>query len=198
MHAAAAVSLRAPVPALGRARPPIAGKRRPLQVGSAIAPSPASVDADRVRKDENECVVNTYGRTLDAPVFTHGLGCKMWDTEGKEYLDFCAGIAVNCLGHCDPDWVAAVTEQANKLCHVSNLYHTEPGATLAQLVDTCFADRVFYCNSGTEANEGAIRVRQEGADDEGQSRRSGRHGVGHGDSLLLQLLPRPHPRRAQP
>ena len=158
MHAAAAVSLRAPVPALGRARPPTAGKRRPLQVRSAIAPSPASVDADRVRKDENECVVNTYGRTLDAPVFTHGLGCKMWDTEGKEYLDFCAGIAVNCLGHCDPDWVAAVTEQANKLCHVSNLYHTEPGATLARkLVDTCFADRVFYCNSGTEANEGAIK-----------------------------------------
>ena len=99
----------------------------------------------------------TYGRG-NTPVFTHGLGCKMWDTEGKEYLDFTAGIAVNCLGHSDPAWVAAVTEQAGKLCHVSNLYHTEPGATLARrLVDTSFADRVFYCNSGTEANEGAIK-----------------------------------------
>ena len=157
MHSAS-VSLRAPVSSLGRRRAPIASSRRPLAVRSAIAPSkPASVDADQVRKDENECVVNTYGRTLDAPVFTHGLGCKMWDSTGKEYLDFCAGIAVNCLGHCDPDWVRAVTEQANKLCHVSNLYHTEPGSTLARkLVDSCFADRVVYCNSGTEAHEGAI------------------------------------------
>ena len=58
----------------------------------------------------------------------------------------------------DPVWVAAVTEQASKLCHVSNLYHTEPGATLARkLTDDCFADRVFYCNSGAEANEGAIK-----------------------------------------
>jgi len=65
---------------------------------------------------------------------------------------------VNVLGHSDPAWVAAVTEQAGKLCHVSNLYHTEPGARLARkLVDGCFADRVFYCNSGTEANEGAIK-----------------------------------------
>lgn len=62
------------------------------------------MDADAVRKDENECIVGTYGRGA-SPVFTHGLGCKMWDTEGKEYLDFTAGIAVNCLGHSDPAWV---------------------------------------------------------------------------------------------
>jgi acetylornithine aminotransferase len=82
----------------------------------------------------------------------------MWDTTGKEYLDFTAGIAVNVLGHSDPDWVAAVSEQAGKICHVSNLYHTEPGATLARkLVNDSFADKVFYCNSGTEAIEGAIK-----------------------------------------
>ena len=108
-------------------------------------------------KDESECILGTYGRG-PTPVFTHGKGCVIWDTEGREYLDFTAGIAVNCLGHSDPDWVAAVTEQAGKLCHVSNLYHTEPGATLARkLTDDCFADRVFYCNSGAEANEGAIK-----------------------------------------
>ena len=117
-----------------------------------------TLDADVVRRDENECVVNTYGRALDAPVFTHGSGCVMWDSDGNRYLDFCAGIAVNVLGHSDPDWVEAVCEHAGKLCHVSNLYHTEPGATLARkLTDTCFADRVFYCNSGTEANEAAIK-----------------------------------------
>jgi acetylornithine aminotransferase len=123
----------------------------------AIADPAAGVDAETVWKDESECILGTYGRG-PTPVFTHGKGCVIWDTEGREYLDFTAGIAVNCLGHSDPDWVAAVTEQAGKLCHVSNLYHTEPGATLARkLTDDCFADRVFYCNSGAEANEGAIK-----------------------------------------
>ena len=78
---------------------------------------------------------------------------------GKEYLDFTAGIAVNALGHSDAGWQAAVTEAAGQLCHVSNLYLTEPGATLAKsLVEaTPFADRAFFCNSGTEANEAAIK-----------------------------------------
>jgi acetylornithine aminotransferase len=73
-------------------------------------------------------------------------------------LDFTAGIAVNALGHSDAGWAAAVAEQATQLCHVSNLYLTEPGASLAKtLVETSFADRVFFCNSGTEANEAAIK-----------------------------------------
>ncbi len=123
----------------------------------AIADPATGVDAETVWKDESECILGTYGRG-PTPVFTHGKGCVIWDTEGREYLDFTAGIAVNCLGHSDPDWVAAVTEQAGKLCHVSNLYHTEPGASLARkLTNDCFADRVFYCNSGAEANEGAIK-----------------------------------------
>ena len=134
----------------------VAGRAR-VSRAEAIADPAAGVDAETVWKDESECILGTYGRG-PTPVFTHGKGCVIWDTEGREYLDFTAGIAVNCLGHSDPDWVAAVTEQAGKLCHVSNLYHTEPGATLARkLTDDCFADRVFYCNSGAEANEGAIK-----------------------------------------
>ena len=126
-------------------------------VPSAIKDPTSTIDATTVWKDESECIVGTYGRG-NTPVFTHGLGCLMWDTTGKEYLDFTAGIAVNVLGHSDPDWVAAVSEQAGKICHVSNLYHTEPGATLARkLVNDSFADKVFYCNSGTEAIEGAIK-----------------------------------------
>ena len=156
---AASISGRPVFATRPRARGPSRGRSALRVRAEAIADSSvdSSVDAATVVKDENECVVNTYGRG-SGPVFTHGLGCKMWDTTGKEYLDFTAGIAVNVLGHSDPAWVAAVTEQAGKLCHVSNLYHTEPGATLARkLVNGCFADRVFYCNSGTEANEGAIK-----------------------------------------
>nr|CAD1841957.1 unnamed protein product [Ananas comosus var. bracteatus] len=78
--------------------------------------------------------------------------------DGKEYLDMTAGIAVNSLGHGDPDWAKAVAEQANTLAHVSNLYYSSPQLTLAtRLVDCSFADRVFFTNSGTEANEAAIK-----------------------------------------
>lgn len=77
---------------------------------------------------------------------------------GKEYLDFAAGIAVNCLGHSDPGWQAALAEQAAQLCHTSNLYLTLPGGRLARgLVERSFADRVFFANSGTEANEAALK-----------------------------------------
>ena len=80
------------------------------------------------------------------------------DADGTRYLDLAAGIAVNVLGHSDPGWVEAVQRQAAQLCHVSNLYHTPQQATLAKkLCTTSFADRVFFCNSGAEANEGAIK-----------------------------------------
>jgi acetylornithine/succinyldiaminopimelate/putrescine aminotransferase len=76
----------------------------------------------------------------------------------KPYLDFTAGIAVNVLGHSDQGWQDALREQAGMLCHISNLYLSEPGPALARtLVETSFADRVFFCNSGTEANEAAIK-----------------------------------------
>ena len=105
---------------------------------------------------EAKFVVSTYSRPL--PVFTHGKGVYLFDTEGRRYLDFTAGIAVTALGHSDKQWVEAVSRQAGKLTHVSNLYHTEPHVELAQqLTESSFADRVYFCNSGTEANEAAFK-----------------------------------------
>ncbi|GLC41085.1 hypothetical protein PLESTB_000944700 [Pleodorina starrii] len=112
--------------------------------------------AKKVIEDEAKYVLQTYAR---APVvISHGKGTKMWDVEGKEYIDMAAGIAVNALGHTDSQWYAALVEQAAKLAHTSNLYHTEPGVALAKrLVENSFADKAFFCNTGTEANEGAIK-----------------------------------------
>lgn len=105
---------------------------------------------------EARVLVGTYAR---APVvLVSGKGCKLFDAEGREYLDMTSGIAVNALGHGDPDWVRAVTEQASVLTHVSNVYYTIPQVELAKrLVARSFADRVFFSNSGTEANEAAIK-----------------------------------------
>ncbi len=88
-----------------------------------------------------------------------GEGCKVWDEEGKEYLDFVSGIAVCALGHSSPVVARALEEQARRLVHVSNLYYTRPQVDLAKLlVENSFADRVFFCNSGAEANEAAIKL----------------------------------------
>jgi acetylornithine/N-succinyldiaminopimelate aminotransferase len=88
-----------------------------------------------------------------------GQGARVWDTEGKEYLDFVAGSAVNSLGHCHPVVVKALTEQVQTLIHTSNLFYTVPQVQLAKLlVDNSCLDRVFFCNSGAEANEGAIKL----------------------------------------
>ncbi len=105
---------------------------------------------------EKAYIAPTYVRP--AVVFTHGQGAYLYDEDGNEYLDFCAGIAVNAIGHSDPDWAAAVAGQATKLAHVSNLYHTAPAVELAQrLVESSFASKVFFANSGAESNEGAIK-----------------------------------------
>jgi acetylornithine/N-succinyldiaminopimelate aminotransferase len=105
----------------------------------------------------NENIMNTYKKF--PIVLVKGAGQKVWDINGKEYLDFVAGIAVCNLGHCHPRVVAALKEQAEKLFHVSNLYYIEPQALLAKLlVDKSFADKVFFCNSGAEANEAAIKL----------------------------------------
>jgi acetylornithine/N-succinyldiaminopimelate aminotransferase len=102
-------------------------------------------------------VARTYARIPIALV--RGRGTKVWDAEGKEYLDFLAGIAVNSLGHCHPAIVRAIREQSKKLLHVSNLYHILPQSELArELCDHSFAERVFFCNSGAEANEAAIKL----------------------------------------
>ncbi len=91
--------------------------------------------------------------------FTHGKGSKLYDTAGNEYIDMGAGIAVNCLGHDDPELTAAICEQAHKLIHVSNLYYNIPQAQLCEkLLDGTIFDRMFLCNSGAEANEAAIKL----------------------------------------
>lgn len=105
--------------------------------------------------DDN--IAGTYTRF--PIVLTKGSGSTLWDEEGRRYTDFIAGIAVCNLGHAHPRIAQAVSRQAEKLCHVSNLYYTRPQAELAQvLVSKCFADRVFFCNSGAEANEAAIKI----------------------------------------
>ena len=102
-----------------------------------------------------------------APVIpAKGLGSRVWDTEGREYLDLAGGIAVNALGHCHPDLVQALTEQAGKLWHISNIYTTEAAQNLAEkLVEHTFADKVFFCNSGAEANEAALKLARKYARD---------------------------------
>lgn len=107
--------------------------------------------------ESGEYLMNTYGRYPIA--LARGKGSWVWDENGKKYLDFITGIAVNNLGHCHPNIVRAVTEQCKTLMQVSNLFHLEKQAELARLlVENSFADKVFFCNSGTEANEGAIKL----------------------------------------
>ena len=102
-------------------------------------------------------VMNTYKRFPLALV--RGAGARVWDAEGKEYLDMAAGIAVCSLGHAHSGVVSAIRKQAETLMHVSNLYYTEPQACFARLlVENSFADKVFFCNSGAEANEAAIKL----------------------------------------
>ncbi|QEE25941.1 acetylornithine/succinylornithine family transaminase [Rhodanobacter glycinis] len=93
-------------------------------------------------------------------VLDHGKGARVWDTDDRDYIDFGAGIAVNALGHQDPDLLEALTAQAGKLWHASNVFYTEPPLRLAEeLVNASdFAERVFLCNSGGEANEAAIKL----------------------------------------
>jgi acetylornithine/N-succinyldiaminopimelate aminotransferase len=105
-------------------------------------------------------------------VLTRGEGCTLYDMDGKAYIDFVAGIAVCNLGHAHPGIAEAVSEQARRLVHVSNLYYTLPQVALAEwLVQHAFADRVFFCNSGAEANEAAIKLARKYAKDKGTPER---------------------------
>jgi len=98
-----------------------------------------------------------YGRT--PLVLVRGDGARVWDSDGKEYLDFTSGIAVTSLGHCHPVVTGAIREAAATLLHVSNIFHNAPQVHLAKmLIEHSFADRVFFCNSGAEANEAALKV----------------------------------------
>lgn len=111
---------------------------------------------DIIEKAE-QVIANTYKRP--PIVIEKGRGCRVWDTEGNSYIDFVAGVAVCSLGHAHPRVVKALCKQADILFHVSNLYYTEPQVKLASwLVENSFADKVFFCNSGAEANEAAIKL----------------------------------------
>ena len=104
-------------------------------------------------------------------ILARGEGSRVWDIEGRDYVDLSAGIAVCGLGHCDPDLVAALAEQAGKLWHTSNVFYSEPPVRLAEELAQAsrFAERVFLCNSGTEANEAAIKLARKWASAQGRA-----------------------------
>ncbi len=111
----------------------------------------------QVIEDSSAYLMNTYSRF---PIlFRKGRGMRVWSSEGKEYLDFVGGIAVNVLGHCHPKVVMALQKQAQRLMHVSNFYHIEGQTKLARLLaENSFAKKTFFCNSGTEAVEASIKL----------------------------------------
>ena len=113
--------------------------------------------ANEVFEESRKYIMNTYKRL---PLFiVKGRGNRVYDGEGKEYLDFVSGLAVNNIGHCNPRVTVAFQKQAQRLVHTSNLFYTEPQVKLAKLlVENSFADKVFFCNSGAEANEAAIKL----------------------------------------
>ena len=132
---------------------------------------PESTESTKALADKY--IFPTYKRSL---ALIKGEGCRVWDDQGKEYLDFVGGIAVCALGHSSPIVTKALDEQSRQLVHVSNLYYTRPQAELARLlVENSFADRVFFCNSGAEANEAAIKL----------ARRYSREKVGPGRHTIL-------------
>jgi acetylornithine/N-succinyldiaminopimelate aminotransferase len=115
------------------------------------------MDSQTLMMLSEKYVANTYARY---PILlVRGKGTRVWGLEGEEYLDFVSGLAVCNLGHCHPKVVKAVQDQAEKLIHVSNFYYIEPQIQLASLLcKLSFADKVFFCNSGAEANEGAFKL----------------------------------------
>lgn len=115
------------------------------------------MDIKKTFDDASRYIMNTYSRY--PLVLRKGRGMKVWSSDGKEYLDFVGGVAVNILGHCHPRVVIAIQKQAQRLIHISNYYYIEPQIKLAKLlVEHSFADKVFFCNSGAEAIEAAIKL----------------------------------------
>ena len=120
----------------------------------------------------DQWMMQVYAPAQFIPV--RGEGAWLWDQEGKGYIDFAGGIAVNALGHAHPAMVRALTEQATKFWHTGNGYTNEPALRLAkQLIDATFADRIFFCNSGAEANEAALKTARKFAHDRFGAHKSG-------------------------
>ena len=132
-----------------------------------VLPAIVRNDYESVRELFTKNVVPSYGRF--EIVLSHGAGSYVFDVAGKRYLDLGSGIAVCCLGHAHPAITEALVEQSKKLIHVSNLYFTEPqGRLAAELVKRIGAGKVFFCNSGAEANEGLFKLARKFGHDEGQ------------------------------
>ncbi|RJP27446.1 MAG: acetylornithine transaminase [Actinobacteria bacterium] len=114
-------------------------------------------DLDKARQQEQLYLMANYSRL---PVlFTHGHGTRLWDDTGREYVDFVSGLGACVAGHCHAEIIAAVARQVSQLIHVTNLYYTRPQGELAEMLARyTFADKAFFCNSGTEANEAAIKL----------------------------------------
>ncbi len=130
---------------------------------AGIVPS-AAATAPVTRAMFDELMLPIYAPAPFVPV--RGEGSRVWDQDGKMYIDFAAGVAVTSLGHCHPALVRALTEQAHTLWHVSNWFTNEPALRLARrLVEHTFAERVFFCNSGLEANEAALKLARRYAHD---------------------------------
>jgi acetylornithine/N-succinyldiaminopimelate aminotransferase len=134
------------------------------------------MDRQNLMQQAQNHICQTYNRYNLA--IARGSGCYLWDQEGRQYLDFVAGIAVCNLGHCPMEISRVMYEQAQRLVHVSNLYYTEPQVRLAEaLTGSCFADKVFFCNSGAEANEAAIKL----------ARKYSRKGYGPGRYSIITM-----------
>jgi len=131
----------------------------------------------------DQYVMGTYGRFPIA--ISHGQGAKLYDFAGRQYIDFASGIGVNSLGYGNPAWVQAITDQAMRLGHVSNLYYTEPAARVAQMLcERTGMDKVFFANSGAESNEGIIKLARKYSHDK----------YGAGRSKVITLLQSFHGR----
>ena len=112
---------------------------------------------EEIKQGEETYIMHTYGRFPIA--LDHGKGATLWDTDGKKYIDLTSGIGVNSLGHDNEALTTAVSEQAHKLMHACNLYYTEPMVqTAKKLVDAAGMGKIFFANSGAEANEGMIKL----------------------------------------
>lgn len=115
------------------------------------------MDFNTIKEQEQQYILHSYGRVDVA--LDHGKGCEAWDVEGKHYYDFTSGIGVNALGYCDDGWVKAVSAQAARIQHMSNYYYCTPNVELAEkLAKASGLCRSFFCNSGAEANECAIKI----------------------------------------
>lgn len=117
------------------------------------------------RSTFDDVMVPNYSPANMVPV--RGAGSRVWDQDGREYIDFAGGIAVNVLGHCHPELVAALQQQSEQIWHLSNIFTNEPALRLAQKLNSAtFSERVYFCNSGAEANEAALKLARRYAQNE--------------------------------